>query len=203
MFGLSVPPGNLTLTALWKTFRISSFVALTGMFFRNKVLASFTAKKNKQKKHRPRVRAGDTNLKRHVSNSSRSYLFYPSLVLSLLPSSHFWPLLSQASSACPGSPVHLTSVLWSGPSPRPNRHMHVFYDNKPHCFRWKSEQFNLLCKAMLGKEQPKSGAEGPEVKSPRRTDKKFKINNILTWTDLIGCLEPGDFERWSNSLKHF
>lgn len=171
MFGLSVPPGNLTLTAVWKTFRISSFVALTGTFFRNKDLASFAAKKT----IRPGVRAGDTNLKYHVwQNSWLSYLFYPSLKLSLSPSPspHFCPLLSQASSACPGSPVHLTSVLWSGPSPRPNRHVHAFCDNQPECFRWKSEQFNLLCKTMLGKDHPNSGAEAPEVKSPCRTDKR-------------------------------
>lgn len=44
LVGPSVPPGNLTSTALRKIFRMSSFVALNGTFFRNKHLASLFAK---------------------------------------------------------------------------------------------------------------------------------------------------------------
>lgn len=50
--GCSPPPGNLTVTALWKLFRMSSFVELNGTFLRNKHLASLAAtikKKNNLK----------------------------------------------------------------------------------------------------------------------------------------------------------
>lgn len=57
LVGPSVPPGNLTLTALRNIFRMSSFVALNGTFFRNKHLASRFAKNQNTS---PQVRTSGT-----------------------------------------------------------------------------------------------------------------------------------------------